>query len=493
MLGGASHGKPHNDMYVLDPTGQKWARPPMYGTPPDALVSHSTVVVGTELIVWGGGDGKKAHAGLNVIDTVNLLWTQPQTSGAEPHAHVGHTAVHTDAKMFVFGGYGHRQYWNELVVLDTGIMFWMRPHTSGAPPDPCVLHSATVVGSVMVIYGGSYDEVPIDQIFGLDVHTMLWTNLGNFVWNGPRPAPRFGHGAVAMGTKLFVFGGTTGGVGDGLSSYFVGSGFVTGYAAGARNELVVLDLQDRSFSFPRYSGSLPPPAYRGCVSAHRGKIFVIGGVGSDGSLCLLDTGHVAPRKTGANRSGAAAATPSSQAAIAEMAADVQGGAKGLDASQAADLVALLQDLGLNKYARLFLRQEVDLDSLLQLSDTDLRDMGLTTLGARRKLTAAIHRHKLSRLVDPDATAPEGGAAAHARATKGAASSGEGGGNGADRRATVIAGEIYRDRYQMSGKTYIGGSARVVLGEDLKSGAPIAIKVHSTKAANPNPHPNPHPP
>ncbi len=35
----------------------------------------------------------------------------------------------------------------------------------------------------------------------------------------------------------------TGGVADRLSAYFVGSGFVTGYAAGARNELVVMDLQ----------------------------------------------------------------------------------------------------------------------------------------------------------------------------------------------------------------------------------------------------------
>ena len=116
----------------------------MYGTPPDALVGHSAVVVGTELIVWGGGDGKKAHASLNVIDTVrahlllrpsccgpactsccdrpplsrpaidtrtqvNLLWSRPNTSGSEPHAHVGHSALHADAKMFVFGGYGHRQ------------------------------------------------------------------------------------------------------------------------------------------------------------------------------------------------------------------------------------------------------------------------------------------------------------------------------------------------------------------------------------------------
>ena len=68
----------------------------------------------------------------------------------------------------------------------------------------------------------------------LDVSTMRWTNIGNYVWDGPRPPPRFGHGTAAIGSKLFVFGGTTGGVPDTITSYLVGSGFVTGYAAGAR-------------------------------------------------------------------------------------------------------------------------------------------------------------------------------------------------------------------------------------------------------------------
>ena len=136
--------------------------------------------------------------------------------------------------MIVFGGYGHRQYWNELVVLDTGIMVWMRPHTAGMAPEPCVLHTATLVGHIMVVYGGAYNEVPIDQLMALDVSTMRWTNIGNYVWDGPRPPPRFGHGTAAIGSKLFVFGGTTGGVPDTITSYLVGSGFVTGYAAGAR-------------------------------------------------------------------------------------------------------------------------------------------------------------------------------------------------------------------------------------------------------------------
>ena len=245
-----------------------------------------------------------------------------------------------------------------------------------------------------------------------------------------------------------------------------------------------LGLQARSFSMPRYAGQRPAPAYRLCVSSHRGKIYVIGGVGSDGHLSLLDTGLNPPMsKEGADGVGGKKVAPTSldADAAAVFASEHGGGSsgKGLDATAASQLVALLQELGLNKYARLFLRQEVDVDSLLQLSDADLKDMGLVALGARRKLTAAIHRHKLQHSdskgdglsqVDSAAGGPSAG---HVGSAGGA-----GAGSTASSSNLVVAGEMYRNRYKLNGKTYIGGSARVVLGEDTKTGAPIAIKVHS---------------
>ena len=124
-------------------------------------------------------------------------------------AHVGHSAVHAGTSMAVFGGYGHRQYWNELVLLDTGTMTWMRPHTSGHAPHPCVLHSAVVVRDLMVVYGGALDEKPLDQLVALDLVELRWSRLG-YAWGGLRPLPRFGHAAAAIGSRIFVFGGTSG-------------------------------------------------------------------------------------------------------------------------------------------------------------------------------------------------------------------------------------------------------------------------------------------
>jgi hypothetical protein len=52
------------------------------------------------------------------------------------------------------------------------------------------------------------------------------------------------------------------------------------------------------------------------------------------------------------------------------------------------LRAWLKDLGLEKYAGVFERDEIDLDVLAQLSEADLEKIGLP-LGPRKKLLGAI--------------------------------------------------------------------------------------------------------
>lgn len=39
---------------------------------------------------------------------------------------------------------------------------------------------------------------------------MKWSKIGDHTWRGDRPKARFGHGAAAVGSRLFLFGGTTG-------------------------------------------------------------------------------------------------------------------------------------------------------------------------------------------------------------------------------------------------------------------------------------------
>ncbi|XP_062519655.1 protein bicaudal C homolog 1-like [Corticium candelabrum] len=54
-----------------------------------------------------------------------------------------------------------------------------------------------------------------------------------------------------------------------------------------------------------------------------------------------------------------------------------------------DLAELLCRIGLSKYATLFQDQEVDLNTFLTLGDRDLKELGVSTFGARKKMLLAI--------------------------------------------------------------------------------------------------------
>ena len=54
-----------------------------------------------------------------------------------------------------------------------------------------------------------------------------------------------------------------------------------------------------------------------------------------------------------------------------------------------DMPTLLQRLGLEHYQQRFEEEEVDFDTFLTMSESDLKEMGINTVGARRKLQIAI--------------------------------------------------------------------------------------------------------
>ncbi|KAL0964705.1 hypothetical protein UPYG_G00327830 [Umbra pygmaea] len=54
-----------------------------------------------------------------------------------------------------------------------------------------------------------------------------------------------------------------------------------------------------------------------------------------------------------------------------------------------DLPELFSKMGLGKYTDIFQQQEIDLQTFLTLTDQDLKELGITTFGARRKMLLAI--------------------------------------------------------------------------------------------------------
>ncbi|XP_031435183.1 protein bicaudal C homolog 1-like [Clupea harengus] len=67
-----------------------------------------------------------------------------------------------------------------------------------------------------------------------------------------------------------------------------------------------------------------------------------------------------------------------------------------------ELPELFSKLGLGKYIDVFQQQEIDLQTFLTLTDQDLKELGITTFGARRKMLLAISELNKNRrkLFDP---------------------------------------------------------------------------------------------
>ncbi|KAL1532424.1 DNA cross-link repair protein SNM1-like [Salvia divinorum] len=66
------------------------------------------------------------------------------------------------------------------------------------------------------------------------------------------------------------------------------------------------------------------------------------------------------------------------------------------------VVEWLRNLGLGKYEEIFVRQEIDWDALQKLEEEDLCNIGITTLGPRKKILHALSelRSELTRAVEP---------------------------------------------------------------------------------------------
>jgi hypothetical protein len=97
-------------------------------------------------------------------------WTKPTLKGSAPVARGGHTAVLADYQMIIFGGH---------------------------------------------YYGGSSKFEYLNDTHVLDVETSTWHNVR---CGGEIPEPRYGHSSIALGSKMFVFGGRGKGKGADFST-----------------------------------------------------------------------------------------------------------------------------------------------------------------------------------------------------------------------------------------------------------------------------------
>lgn len=150
------------------------------GQGPGPRDSHSAVVVGHRMIVFGGTNGSKKVNDLHILDLGTKEWTKPEFKGTPPSPRESHTATLVgDEKLVVFGGSGEGEanYLNDLHILDLKTMRWSSPEVKGDVPVPRDSHSAVAIGNKLFIYGGDCGDRYYGDVDMLDMDTLTWSRV----------------------------------------------------------------------------------------------------------------------------------------------------------------------------------------------------------------------------------------------------------------------------------------------------------------------------
>jgi len=254
----------------------------------------------------------------------------------------------------------------------------------------------------------------------LDTSTMSWVEPPA---GGISPGPLFGHTAETVGKCLFLYGGSREVARHGTYASLHGR-------TGASSRIHVLDTETMAWSKPNVAGTTPLPRYRHATAMFGSQMFMFGGFGGGADFYALDTGILDEQRLDRD------AMRRRKRGTAGASRDEQGN----------ELIAWLEGLGLGKYTRVFVRQEVDFDTLVELPADDLREMGIAALGPRKKLIAAISSMR---------------------------------GVGQGKYSTA---DLYQGRYKLEETSSMGGLNMVKLAIDMKTERKVALKFLSSKDA-----------
>ncbi|KAI4301699.1 hypothetical protein L6164_034950 [Bauhinia variegata] len=207
VFGGCCGGLHFSDVLTLDLDKMAWSRLATTGERPGPRDSHSAVLIGNKMIVFGGTNGFKKVNDLHILDLATREWVRPECKGVPPSPRESHTATLVgNEKLVIFGGSGegNANYLNDLHILDLRTMRWSSPEVKGDFPVPRDSHSTLAIGNKLFVYGGDSGDQYHGYVNMLDMDTMTWSRL---TVQGSSPGVRAGHAAVSVGTKMYIIGG----------------------------------------------------------------------------------------------------------------------------------------------------------------------------------------------------------------------------------------------------------------------------------------------
>lgn len=306
----------------------RWEVPPLSVAPgtaaecPGPRAAHSANIIGDRCYVFGGWNGRSGIATLAVLDTEDsgrFVWSCPPAFGTPPSLRNNHATFCFQGKLYIHGGHDGVRWLGDLHCYDPATSCWAPVEVSGAVPSPRACHTITLVGRRAWLFGGFDGASCFADLLCLDMDTLTWICPSPHKVTGAPPQARNAQTVVAVGAKLWLFGGhsgskhlrdthvfdtealewaspeLTGGAPPGLRGHtanlYAGDRLVImgGYDGSVRsNDVYILNTATRKWDHPPSSESAPIGRQRHTAVVVRNSVLLVIG-GFDGHRWLGDT------------------------------------------------------------------------------------------------------------------------------------------------------------------------------------------------------------
>jgi hypothetical protein len=119
---------------------------------PTARGYHTSNMVGSKLIIFGGSDGVECFRDVWIFDVETLIWRCVDIKTSFPR--LSHTATIVGSYLFVIGGHDGVEYSSDVLLLNLVTMHWDRRRVFGAVPSGRGYHGTVLHDSRLFIFGG---------------------------------------------------------------------------------------------------------------------------------------------------------------------------------------------------------------------------------------------------------------------------------------------------------------------------------------------------
>jgi N-acetylneuraminic acid mutarotase len=170
LFGGGDGSRALNDVYRLDTSDMntlKWQKLEPEGPIPTSRGYHTSTLVGSKLVVFGGSDGHECFSDCHILDLVSLTWTAVVLD--QPVPRLSHTATLVGSYLFIIGGHDGTRYSNEVLLLNLVTMTWETRKIHGKPPSGRGYHTSVLYDSRLFLYGGYDGQNVFDDVWMLEL------------------------------------------------------------------------------------------------------------------------------------------------------------------------------------------------------------------------------------------------------------------------------------------------------------------------------------